>query len=92
MKNLLSSPELIISIIVSIMYLLMWFLYYKERKAHKRKIHLYNLLESSNSENITRSKKFENQFKEVGVRVIFFPYTKGISSTLINEVLLDLRK
>ena len=35
--------------------------------------------------------KFEEEFKEVGVRIIYFPYTKGTSSTLINNVLNDLR-
>ncbi|MGB1262270.1 MAG: adenylyltransferase/cytidyltransferase family protein [Cognaticolwellia sp.] len=34
----------------------------------------------------------DQQFKDVGVRVVYFPYTKGTSSTLINNVLLDLRK
>ena len=34
----------------------------------------------------------DQQFKNEGVRVIYFPYTKGTSSTLINNVLLDLRK
>lgn len=34
----------------------------------------------------------DSKFKEVGVRVVYFPYTKGTSSTLINSVLLDLRK
>tara|TARA_B110000211_G_scaffold164576_1_gene185779 strand:- start:13595 stop:14014 length:420 start_codon:yes stop_codon:yes gene_type:complete len=34
----------------------------------------------------------DQQFKEEGVRVVYFPYTKGTSSTLINNVLLDLRK
>ncbi len=33
----------------------------------------------------------EDQFKEVGVRIIYFPYTKGTSSTLINETLQKLR-
>lgn len=42
-----------------------------------------------------KSEKWEaidKQFKDVGVRVVYFPYTKGTSSTLINNVLLDLRK
>jgi glycerol-3-phosphate cytidylyltransferase len=42
-----------------------------------------------------KSEKWEaidKQFKEEGVRVVYFPYTKGTSSTLINNVLLDLRK
>lgn len=32
-----------------------------------------------------------NKFKEVNVRVIYFPYTKGTSSTLINEILIKTR-
>jgi glycerol-3-phosphate cytidylyltransferase-like family protein len=36
-------------------------------------------------------KVLEKQFNEVGVRIVFFPYTKGISSTLLNETLLKLR-
>ena len=36
--------------------------------------------------------KFESDFTKVGVKVIYFPYTKGTSSTIINEALLSLRK
>jgi glycerol-3-phosphate cytidylyltransferase len=35
--------------------------------------------------------ELEKQFKEVGVRIVFFPYTKGTSSTLLNETLKRLR-
>jgi glycerol-3-phosphate cytidylyltransferase len=35
--------------------------------------------------------KIEEELKEKGVRVVYFPYTQGTSSTLINKVLLDLR-
>jgi len=35
---------------------------------------------------------FESDFAKVGVKVIYFPYTKGTSSTIINEALLSLRK
>ena len=35
---------------------------------------------------------FENTFKKVGVKIVYFPYTKGTSSTLINTTLLNLRK
>lgn len=41
-----------------------------------------------------KSEKWEEldkKFAEVGVRIIYFPYTKGTSSTLVNEVLLKLR-
>lgn len=36
-------------------------------------------------------KSMENRFKEVNVRVVYFPYTKGTSSTLINEILIKTR-
>ncbi len=36
-------------------------------------------------------RELEEQFKEVGVRIVFFPYSKGTSSTLVNETLLKLR-
>jgi len=34
---------------------------------------------------------FDNMFKDVGVKIVYFPYTKGISSTLLNEVLRKIR-
>lgn len=36
-------------------------------------------------------KELEKQFNEVGVRIIYFPYTKGTSSTILNETLKKLR-
>jgi len=36
--------------------------------------------------------KYEHQFSEAGVRIVYFPYTKGTSSTLINETLSMLRE
>lgn len=36
-------------------------------------------------------KVMEDNFKKVGVRVIYFPYTKGTSSTLINDILIKTR-
>lgn len=35
--------------------------------------------------------EIEKNFKTVGVKIIYFPYTKGVSSTLINETLNMLR-
>ena len=35
--------------------------------------------------------EMEKKFDKVGVRVVYFPYTKGTSSTLLNETLLNLR-
>lgn len=36
-------------------------------------------------------KKIEDDLKAVGARLVYFPYTKGTSSTLINETLHKLR-
>ncbi len=36
-------------------------------------------------------KKFEEEFEAIGVNVVYFPYTKSTSSTLINETLKKLR-
>lgn len=35
--------------------------------------------------------EYERQFREVGVDIIYFPYTKGTSSTLLNATLKKLR-
>ena len=35
--------------------------------------------------------KIESQFDKVGVRIVYFPYTKGTSSTLINSILQNRR-
>ncbi len=34
---------------------------------------------------------FESEFFNVGVKIIYFPYTNSTSSTLINETLISLR-
>jgi len=38
-----------------------------------------------------RWEQAEKQLKEVGVKIIYFPYTKGTSSTLLSEALIKLR-
>ena len=35
--------------------------------------------------------QIEEQLKSVGVRVVYFPYTKSTSSTLLNEALVKIR-
>jgi glycerol-3-phosphate cytidylyltransferase len=37
-------------------------------------------------------KVLDTQFEDLGVRIIYFPYTSTTSSTLINEVLESLRE
>ncbi|RED19607.1 glycerol-3-phosphate cytidylyltransferase [Flavobacterium cutihirudinis] len=36
-------------------------------------------------------KELEDKFESVGVKIVYFPYTKGISSTKINETLNFIR-
>lgn len=31
--------------------------------------------------------EYEKEFKEEGISIIYFPYTKGVSSTIINDTL-----
>ncbi|MEM5565630.1 adenylyltransferase/cytidyltransferase family protein [Psychroserpens sp. AS72] len=37
-------------------------------------------------------KELDEKFEAVGVKIIYFPYTEGTSSTLINETLTKLRE
>lgn len=36
-------------------------------------------------------KDYERDFNEAGIKIVYFPYTKGISSTKINEALAQVR-
>jgi glycerol-3-phosphate cytidylyltransferase len=36
-------------------------------------------------------KDLDKKFKSVGVKIIYFPYSKGVSSTLINQTLTNIR-
>jgi len=37
-------------------------------------------------------KEMEEKFNKVGVQVVYFPYTKGTSSTILNETLKKIRE
>jgi len=39
-----------------------------------------------------RWRELERDFEALGVKIVYFPYTKGTSSTLINEVLEERRR
>jgi glycerol-3-phosphate cytidylyltransferase len=41
--------------------------------------------------NTEKWKTIEAQLKEIGVEIVYFPYTQGTSSTLINEILMKER-
>lgn len=36
-------------------------------------------------------KQYEKEFSEAGIKIIYFPYTKGVSSTKITEALKNTR-
>lgn len=42
--------------------------------------------------NTPKWREFDKIFAQQGVKIIYFPYTKGTSSTLINKTLEELRK
>ncbi|MGM9806041.1 MAG: adenylyltransferase/cytidyltransferase family protein [Candidatus Aphodosoma sp.] len=42
--------------------------------------------------NTDKWRGYERDFAEAGIRIIYFPYTKGISSTKITEALDAMRK
>ncbi|EJP6840805.1 adenylyltransferase/cytidyltransferase family protein [Campylobacter coli] len=56
------------------------------------KLHFDVLFVSDDWFNTPNWNIMEEKFKKVNVRVIYFPYTKGTSSTLINETLKNLRQ
>ena len=58
--------------------------------AHKR-INFDIMFVGSDWKGTEKWNKIESDFKKIGVKVIYFPYTKGTSSTLINKTLIDLR-
>jgi len=37
-------------------------------------------------------KQYEKDLEKIGAKIVYFPYTKGTSSTLINAILQDMRK
>lgn len=57
-----------------------------------KKLHFDVLFVGDDWFNTPRWKEMEEKFNKVGVQVIYFPYTKGTSSTLLNETLNKLRE
>ena len=56
------------------------------------KLHFDVLFVGDDWYNAPSWQEMEEKFKQVGVRVVYFPYTKGTSSTLINQTLINLRE
>jgi glycerol-3-phosphate cytidylyltransferase len=56
------------------------------------KLHFDVLFVGDDWYNTPSWKEMQEKFDKVGVRVVYFPYTKGTSSTLLNETLKTLRE
>lgn len=55
------------------------------------KLHFNIMFVGSDWQGTPKWNAYEKQFSEVGVKIVYFPYTKGTSSTLLNETLIHLR-
>ena len=56
------------------------------------KLHFDILFVGDDWFNHPRWVEMEDKFEKVGVRVVYFPYTKGTSSTLLTETLRKIRE
>ena len=56
------------------------------------KLHYDVLFHGSDWENTQMYNKVSEDLSRVGVRVVFFPYTHGISSTMLAEKLHEMKK
>ena len=45
----------------------------------------------SDWKNTDKWNNYEKEFDKVDVKIIYFPYTKGTSSTILNETLKKIR-
>lgn len=57
-----------------------------------KKLHFDIIFAGDDWFGVERWRNLEEKFKSVGVKVIYFPYTKGTSSTLINKTLDQLQE
>ncbi len=56
------------------------------------KLHFDVLFVGDDWYNTPSWQEMEEKFNKVGVRVVYFPYTKGTSSTVLNETLKKIRE
>lgn len=62
-----------------------------DKMAAWEKHHFNKMFVGDDWKNTPKWDKFEEEFRRIGVEIVYFPYTKGTSSTLINETLIRLR-
>ena len=56
------------------------------------KFHFDVMFVGDDWKNTEKWNRYEEQFQKVGVDIVYFPYTKTTSSTLLSETLLKLRR
>ena len=57
-----------------------------------KKLHFDVVFTGDDWYGVERWQKLEEKFKSVGVKLVYFPYTKGTSSTLINKTLAQMNE
>lgn len=65
--------------------------YDMDKFAMWQKLHFNVMFVGDDWYNTGEWNQFNQKFAEVGVQIVYFPYTAGTSSTLINETLQSLR-
>lgn len=56
-----------------------------------KKLQFNVMFVGSDWENTDKWNNYEKEFDKVNVKIIYFPYTKGTSSTILNETLKKIR-
>lgn len=62
-----------------------------DKLAAWRKLHFSVMFVGDDWKGTEKWAAIEKQMADVGVKIVYFPYTKGTSSTLINDTLKRLR-
>ena len=62
----------------------------KDKKSAWGKYHFNKMFVGSDWKNTPQWKKFEEEFKPLGVEIIYLPHTDGISSTALTKIIKDL--
>ncbi len=63
-----------------------------DKMSHWEKLKFNVVFVGDDWQNTDKWKKVESDFNDGGVAVVYFPYTKGTSSTQINDILINERK
>ena len=61
----------------------------KDKMSAWNKYHFKKMFVGSDWQGTSVWQKFEEQFSEVGVEIVYLPHTEGISSTILREILYN---